>query len=153
MRIAPIAVAGILAFSLPVFAEHDDHSNRIDREYSRQCEQTIGANSLNDPNSLRFCDWYGDLYQNLGAVDSIPYRNEFKLQGNVPLPYRFELSFSLYSDPVYNTTPRLKRRPVISCKARSPLMRPTVKLEDEPRPLNEGRSDARLTSTSRSTPQ
>ena len=35
MRIAPLAVAGILAFSLPTFAEHDDHSDRVDREYSR----------------------------------------------------------------------------------------------------------------------
>ncbi|MBS1803840.1 MAG: hypothetical protein JST28_10770 [Acidobacteria bacterium] len=25
MRIAPLAVAGILAFSIPIFAEHDDH--------------------------------------------------------------------------------------------------------------------------------
>jgi hypothetical protein len=75
----------------------------IDRELSRQCDETIGANSLNDPNSLRYCDWYGNMYQDLGAVGSIPYRSEFKLQGNVPLWYKFEFSASLYSDPVYNT--------------------------------------------------
>jgi hypothetical protein len=75
----------------------------IDRELSRQCDETIGTNSLNDPNSLRYCDWYGNLYQNLGAVGSIPYRSEFKLQGNVPLWYKFEFSASLYSAPVYNT--------------------------------------------------
>jgi hypothetical protein len=75
----------------------------VDHENARYCEETIGANSLNDPNSLRFCDWYGNLYQTLGAVPSIPYRHEFKLQGSVPLPYQFEVSFSLYSDPVYNT--------------------------------------------------
>lgn len=75
----------------------------IDRELSRQCDETIGSNSLNDPNSLRYCDWYGNMYQNLGAVGSIPYGSEFKFQGNVPLWYKFEFSASLYSDPVYNT--------------------------------------------------
>ncbi|HEV3057152.1 MAG TPA: TonB-dependent receptor, partial [Vicinamibacterales bacterium] len=74
-----------------------------EREHSRQCDQSIGANSLNDPNSLRYCDWYGNLYQNIGAVGSIPSRNDFKLQGSVPLWYKFDFSFSLYSDPVYNT--------------------------------------------------
>src|SRR5260370_33654389 len=73
------------------------------RKFSRQCDETIGTNSLNDPNSLRYCDWYGKMYQDLGAVGSIPYRSEFKLQGNVPLWYKFEFSASLYSDPVYNT--------------------------------------------------
>ncbi len=75
----------------------------IDRERSRHCDESVGANSLNDPNSLRYCDWYGNLNQELGAVGSIPYRSEFKLQGNVPLWYKFELSASLYSTPVYNT--------------------------------------------------
>jgi hypothetical protein len=75
----------------------------IDRELSRQCDETIGANSLNDPNSLRYCDWYGNMHQDLGAIGSIPYRSEFKLQGNVPLWYKFEFSASLYSSPVYNT--------------------------------------------------
>lgn len=74
----------------------------IDREHSRQCDQTIGANSLNDPNSLRYCDWYGNLHQDLGAIGSIPFRSEFKLQGNVPLWYKIEFSASLYSSPVYN---------------------------------------------------
>jgi hypothetical protein len=63
----------------------------------------LGANSLSDPNSLRYCDWYGNFYQELGAVGPIPYRSEFKLQGTVPLWYNFDFSYSLYSDPVYNT--------------------------------------------------
>lgn len=54
-------------------------------------------------NSLRYCDWYGNMHRDLGAVGSIPYRSEFKLQGNVPLWYKFEFSASLCSDPVYNT--------------------------------------------------
>ncbi|MEO8100767.1 MAG: TonB-dependent receptor [Acidobacteriota bacterium] len=74
----------------------------VDREHSRQCDQTVGPNSLNDPNSLRYCDWYGNMHQNLGAVGSLPYRNEFKLQGNVPLWFKFEFSGSLYSAPAFN---------------------------------------------------
>jgi hypothetical protein len=84
----------------------------IDRELSRQCDQTAGTtNQLNDPNSLRYCDWYGNLNQNLGQIGSIPYRNEFKLQGNVPLWYKVEFSASLYSDPVYNTNFTLNNVP------------------------------------------
>ena len=52
---------------------------------------------------MRYCDWYGNLYQDLGAVGSIPYRSEFKLQGALPLWYNVDFSYSLYSDPVYNT--------------------------------------------------
>ncbi|HLH00470.1 MAG TPA: carboxypeptidase regulatory-like domain-containing protein [Bryobacteraceae bacterium] len=76
----------------------------IDHELSRQCDQTAeSGNLLNDPNSLRYCDWYGNLYQDLGKASGIPFRNEFKVQGNVPLWYRFEFSASFVSDPVYNT--------------------------------------------------
>ena len=35
MRIVPFALAGVLVFSLPTFAEHDDHGDHVDREYSR----------------------------------------------------------------------------------------------------------------------
>jgi hypothetical protein len=75
----------------------------VDRERSRHCDETSGTNSLSDPNSLRYCDWYGTLYQDLGTVGSIPFRSEFKLQGTLPLWYSFDFSYSLYSDPVYNT--------------------------------------------------
>jgi hypothetical protein len=84
----------------------------MDREISRICDQTVNPTTfLNDPNSLRFCDWHGNLYQDLGKVGSIPYRHEFKLQGNVPLWYKFEVSASLYSDPVYNTNFQLNNYP------------------------------------------
>jgi hypothetical protein len=84
----------------------------IDRELSRQCDETAGtSNLLNDPNSLRYCDWYGKLNQNLGQIGSIPYRSEFKLQGNLPLWRKFEFSASLYSDPVYNTNFTLNNVP------------------------------------------
>ena len=84
----------------------------IDRELARQCDQTAGTgNQLNDPNSLRYCDWYGNLHQELGQIASIPYRNEFKIQANLPLWYKFEISASLYSDPVYNTNFTLNNPP------------------------------------------
>ena len=84
----------------------------IERELSRACDETVNANTfLSDPNSLRFCDWYGSLHQDLGQVGSIPYRSEFKLQGNLPLWYKFEVSASLYSDPVFNTSFALNNIP------------------------------------------
>ena len=84
----------------------------IDHELSRQCDETAGtSNQLNDPNSLRYCDWYGKLYQDLGQVGALAFRSEFKLQGNVPLWYRFEIGASLYSDPVYNTNFTLNNVP------------------------------------------
>ena len=42
------------------------------------------------------------MYQDLGQISSIPFRNEFKVQTNVPVFWKFEVSTSLYSDPVYN---------------------------------------------------
>src|SRR5258708_7126742 len=84
----------------------------IDRELSRACDQTVNPTTfLNDPNSLRYCDWYGGLNQDLGKISSIPYRNEFKLQANVPLWYKFEVSASLYSDPVYHGNFQLNNYP------------------------------------------
>jgi len=35
MRSAPLVFAALIAFNLPAFAEHDDHGDRVDREYSR----------------------------------------------------------------------------------------------------------------------
>jgi hypothetical protein len=75
----------------------------IDRQLDKDCDMTAGANLLNDPNSLRFCDWTGSLYQDLGKITGIPYRNEFKITGNVPLRWGIEASMSLYSDPVFST--------------------------------------------------
>ena len=75
----------------------------IERQVDRDCDMTAGSNLLNDPNSLRFCDWTGVLYQDLGKAAGIPYRNEFKLTGNMPLKWGFEVSASLYSDPVNST--------------------------------------------------
>jgi hypothetical protein len=74
-----------------------------ERQLDRACDMSAPGNLLNDPNSLRFCDWGGGLYQELGRVPGIPYRHEFKLVGNVPLKWGLQLSASLYSDPVSST--------------------------------------------------
>jgi hypothetical protein len=55
--------------------------------------------TLNSPNTLRFCDQSGALYQDLGRSADIPYQHGFKLNGNLPLWYGFEISGSLQSYP------------------------------------------------------
>ena len=61
------------------------------------------STALNDPNSLRYCDQNGELHRDLGTINGIPYRNEFKLQTNVPVKWGVEVNASLYSDPVFST--------------------------------------------------
>jgi len=77
----------------------------IDRIRDRGCDMNTDplSTALNDPNSLRYCDHNGELYQELGRINGIPYRNEFKLQTNIPIKWGIEVNASLYSDPVYST--------------------------------------------------
>jgi hypothetical protein len=75
----------------------------LEHQVDRECDQTAAGNALNDPNSLRFCDWMGSTHQDLGKVPGIPYRSEFQLQTNVPLKWGFEANASLISQPVYST--------------------------------------------------
>jgi hypothetical protein len=77
----------------------------LERQVDTACDMTTnpGGTALNDPNSLRFCDWSGGLNQDLGKISGVPYRNEFKLQTNVPIKWGIEANASLYSDPVYST--------------------------------------------------
>ncbi len=77
----------------------------IDRTRDRGCDMNTDplSTALNDPNSLRYCDQNGKLYQELGRIVGIPYRNEFKLQTNVPVKWGIEVNASLYSDPVFST--------------------------------------------------
>jgi len=76
----------------------------IDRDLDRSCAESAGnatllaGNRLNDPNTLRFCDMFGDLYQSLGAVSSLPWQNEFKAQAAIPIRWGFIASLSLYSN-------------------------------------------------------
>ncbi len=63
----------------------------IDRDVDRACAMSAGTatsitgNKLNDPNTLRFCDQFGDLYQNLGAVKNLPWAQDFKAQAVIPI--------------------------------------------------------------------
>ncbi|PYR45809.1 MAG: hypothetical protein DMF89_24130 [Acidobacteria bacterium] len=45
-----------------------------------------------DPNKLRFCDQTGQTFQQYGATSTPPFRNDFKLSANYPLPYGIEVS-------------------------------------------------------------
>jgi hypothetical protein len=76
----------------------------IDRNLDRNCAESTGfstgitGNKLNDPNTLRFCDMFGSLYQNLGKVGSPPWQNEFKAQGSLPIRWGVVGSLSFYSN-------------------------------------------------------
>ena len=45
-----------------------------------------------DPNKLRFCDQTGETFQEYGKTSTPPFRNDFKLAGNYPLPWGLEVS-------------------------------------------------------------
>jgi hypothetical protein len=45
-----------------------------------------------DPNKLRFCDQTGETFQQYGATSRPPFRNDFKLSANYPLPWGVEVS-------------------------------------------------------------
>jgi hypothetical protein len=76
----------------------------IDRDLDRTCAQSAGTstflsgNKLNDPNSLRFCDMFGELSQDLGKIPSPPWQNEFKAQGSIPIRWGVVGSLSFYSN-------------------------------------------------------
>jgi len=74
----------------------------MERTLDKACDQNANSLNLNDPNSLRFCDWTGQMFQDQGKVPAIPYRSEFKITANVPLKWGIEANTSLYSNPVYS---------------------------------------------------
>lgn len=45
-----------------------------------------------DPNKLRFCDQTGKTFQEYGKTSMPPFRNDFKLSGNLPLTWGIEVS-------------------------------------------------------------
>jgi hypothetical protein len=63
-----------------------------DRTVSRTCD-------TNNPNLFRFCDQGGELYQELGTVPTMPFRNEYKLALNYPLPGKLQFGLSYVSLP------------------------------------------------------
>src|SRR5581483_7386613 len=70
----------------------------IDRDLDRACAMSAGTatsitgNKLNDPNTLRFCDQFGSLYQDLGKVGTPPWAHDFKGQAVIPLKWGFVAS-------------------------------------------------------------
>lgn len=77
----------------------------MDKQVDKSCDMNANPSgaAYNDPNSLRFCDWTGGTHQDLGAITGVPYRNEFKFQGSVPIKWGLEASASIYMQPVYST--------------------------------------------------
>ena len=64
-------------------------------------EQTVSRTcDRNNPNQLRFCDQFGEQFQELGATAPPPYRGEFKLSVTQPLPWSLlgSLSFLSYAN-------------------------------------------------------
>jgi hypothetical protein len=45
-----------------------------------------------DPNKLRYCDQTGQTFQEYGKTSTPPFRNDFKIAGNYPLPWGVEVS-------------------------------------------------------------
>jgi hypothetical protein len=92
----------------------------IENQTDAACDVTTNSsgNALNDLNTLRFCDQTGGLFQSLGKISGVPWRNEFKLQGNMPIKWGFEVNASLYSDPVFSTN---YATPIASSYAGPPL--------------------------------
>jgi hypothetical protein len=64
--------------------------------FTRERTQSTTCDTSN-PNQWLYCDQTGELKQELGAVEGIPFRNEFKLAGSYPLPGRISASVSLLS--------------------------------------------------------
>ena len=73
----------------------------VERDRTRNCAESSA--SLNDPNSLRFCDMFGDLFQQSGHVPGVPFRHEFKITGSTPLYWKVNIGVSLYSNPYPST--------------------------------------------------
>ena len=70
----------------------------IDRQLDRSCAQDFAlSGGRNDPNSQRFCDWFGNLNQDLGAIGNLPRHHEFKVHGSIPIKWGVVASASLTS--------------------------------------------------------
>jgi hypothetical protein len=69
----------------------------MEHDLSRNCAES--SSSLNDPNSLHFCDMFGSLFQSNGTVPGVPFRHEFKITGSAPVYWNIRAGVSLYSNP------------------------------------------------------
>ncbi|HEX6894560.1 MAG TPA: carboxypeptidase regulatory-like domain-containing protein, partial [Bryobacteraceae bacterium] len=73
----------------------------VERDRTRNCAESSA--SLNDPNTLRFCDMFGNLFQDSGQVPGVPFRHEFMVTGSTPLYWKVNFGVSLYSNPYPGT--------------------------------------------------
>jgi hypothetical protein len=69
----------------------------FERTQDRDCD-------TDNPNQLRFCDETGELFQELGKVNPLPFQPEFKLAGSYPFPLGLEASASFLSFPGLSRT-------------------------------------------------
>ena len=89
----------------------------LDNEWDRSCSINANSSNYNDPNELRYCDSSGQLTSSqgipinaaMGTVSGVPYRNELKANGNIPLKWGFEVALAEFSGPMlglytYNNT-------------------------------------------------
>lgn len=82
----------------------------LDKQYDTTCDMPTTTSNINDPNTLRFCDMTGKIstvngfdVQGLGKISGVPYRNEIKISGNVPVRWGIEAAISWYNAPVSST--------------------------------------------------
>src|SRR5882724_1331765 len=82
---------------------------RLSRALAEECSlfldgpsiaTSISGNKLNDPNTLRFCDQFGSLNQNLGKVPDLPWASDFKIQAVIPLRWGINASAGFGSSRV-----------------------------------------------------
>jgi hypothetical protein len=73
--------------------------------FTRERTTTISCDTSN-PNLFLYCDQTGERLQELGAVEGIPFLNEFKLAGSYPLPgdAQISVSFLSYAGPMLAVT-------------------------------------------------
>ena len=60
---------------------------------------SVDCDSLDDPNSFRFCNRGGGLDAESGVAIDMPFRHVFKMSGTVPLPYGVGFAVSYQSYP------------------------------------------------------
>ena len=78
----------------------------MDRQLDRNCAENVSiAKSLPDPNTLRYCDTFGDssltaFGQNVASLGALspPWAHAFTIQGSMPLKWGFVGSVSFLSN-------------------------------------------------------
>jgi hypothetical protein len=69
----------------------------MEHDLTRNCAKS--SPTLNDPNSLHFCDMFGNLFQENGKVPGVPFRHIFQVTGSLPIHWGVRAGIALYSSP------------------------------------------------------